>query len=200
MNDDASRAMADFVESLSDGQAVRFDARGDELILRQYSFTELGRLPGSGESIALMGPEAMPGVRYLTRSLELRHFPPGTPRNDLLHVYLLRWCGTLWSLVLFPWYALSPRETHAVVKAAGLRAVRGLPLCGGDVDPLGPGNRPAGHAQAFAAGYCQPDLDLGHVRVLQITAGHPLCRSGPEAEALLDEMLESLEAAWRAGR
>jgi hypothetical protein len=199
MNDAGGRAMADFVDSMPDGHAVRFDTAGGALILRQYSFAELGRLPECGDLIALMGLEAIPGVRYLGRSLELGHFPPGTPRNDLLKVYLLRWCGMLWSLLLFPWHSLTPREAHATVKAAGLRAVRGMPICAAP-DPLGPGNRPAGSVDAFAAGMCQPDLPFGHVRVLQGIPGHPLYSDSPEAKALLAEMLEALEAEWQASR
>jgi hypothetical protein len=201
MDDGAGGQMiAQFIDETPDGHAVRFDTRGDDLMLQRYSFAELGRLLEDTDLIALMGLEARPGVRYLVRSLELRHFPPGTPRNPLLHVYLLRWCGVLWSLVLFPWHVLSPREANATITAAGLRAVRGYPICHGIPDPLGPGNLPAGSVQAFSAGFVQPDLPLRHVRVLENLPGHPLYRDPRKAAALEREMLEALEAEWEASR
>jgi hypothetical protein len=199
MNDAGGRAMADFVDSMPDGHAVRFDAIGDDLVLRKYSFAELA-LQLDSDIIGLMGVEGRPGVRYLVRSLELRHFPPGTARNDMLRVYLVRWCGMLWHLILFPHYALTPRETYAAVKAAGLRAVVGPPICLGASDPLGPGNLPADTVETFAAGFVRPDLPIAHVRTLESMPGHPLCRDLRGAGALENEMLESLEAAWRAGR
>jgi hypothetical protein len=198
MNDAGSRMMADIIDSMPDGHAVQFDTDGENLMLRRYPFAELA--PQLEGKIGFIGLEARPGVRYLVRSLELRHFQPFTPRNDLLGVYLLRWCGMLWSLVVFPGYALTPRDAYAAVKAAGLRAVKGSPMCGGAPDPLGPGSRPAGSVQAFAAGFVELDLPLGHVRVLEMLPGHPLYLDPRGAEALENEMLDSLEAAWWAGR
>jgi hypothetical protein len=199
-HDAGGRVIAEFIDQTPDGHAVRFDTIGGDLVLRRYSFAELAPLLADSDLIALMGLEARPGVRYLIRSLELRHFPPGTPRNELLRVYLLRWCGMLWSLVLFPWHALTPREAFAAIKAAGLRAIQGFPMCGGNIEPLGPGNIPAGSVQAFAAGFVQPDLPLGHVRVLENIPGHSLYSDPRGAEAVEAEMLEALEAEWQASR
>lgn len=75
-----------------------------------------------------------PGVGELLEFVEHEYYKPGTPRNDLFLMRIIRWEDMVWSLVSIP-----IRERSYVEKAVrsfGLRIVDGVPsvLSGGKLD------------------------------------------------------------------
>jgi hypothetical protein len=195
------RIMADFLAAMKDGEAVEFSTRGGDLILERLSFAELTPIIERPGTVGFIGDVYRPGVMFLTRFLELKHFTPGTPKNDLLRCFQLRWVSMLWSLTLFHVRSLGPGYMADALERAGLRFVAGVPMAlAQDVDPLGPGNVPAGNPRAFADGWLEPDLPFDRLLFLENRPGHLVYRDPAAADRQQAAMILALEAEWEKSR
>lgn len=98
-----------------------------------------------------------PGVADCFELLERSHFKPGTPRNDLFHMRILKWMDIMWGMVSIPVGDKGLMEKAAFVN--GLKPAIGVPLV---LDGEKEHRFPAANERVFT---------------LQNTPGHPVYRS-----------------------
>lgn len=65
-----------------------------------------------------------PGIADCLRVLELRHYAPRTPRNDLFHLRFFDWSDLSWFIVSIP---VNERHFMKTAAAHGLRIATGIP-------------------------------------------------------------------------
>lgn len=191
----------EFVALLKNGEAVEFRSQDGDLVAEKFSFAELApRLERPG-IVALLGQMARPGVMYLQRYLELKHFEPFSDRNALLECYVLRWAWLDWSLTMFPVDSLSPYVARHAIGLAGLVAKACVPIAQfNDQPPLTDGTRPTPTPSLFARGCVEMDLPLQYARLLENQPGHLVYTDPAAAHAIEKEKLERIEVEWLAGR
>ena len=99
-----------------------------------------------------------PGVCECVETLELRHYKPGTPSNDLFHLRLIQWEGMAWGLISIP--AEDRPKMERAAAAYGLRVADGVPTC---IGPDGASRFPADTPRTFT---------------LENVSGHPVYKRG----------------------
>lgn len=98
-----------------------------------------------------------PGVADCFELLEHTHFKPGTSRNDLFHMRIIKWMDIVWGIVSIPVGDKGLMERVAL--ANGLKPAIGVPFV---LDGKGGHQFPAANERVFT---------------LQNTPGHPVYRS-----------------------
>jgi len=102
---------------------------GNEEIMDGYSVPtteeDLRRLVSDESKFHVVGMIQRPNVRVFCVALELRHFPPNTPENDLYELRIIRFGGLQWFAVSVP--AEHERTCREVAETFGLRLANGVP-------------------------------------------------------------------------
>lgn len=113
-----------------------------------------------------------PGVMEFVSLVENKHFKPGTPRNNLFIMRILRWSDIVWIVMSVP--VKDKVITEAEADGCGLRIASGVPTI---FSPDGVQIFPANNERIFT---------------LENKPGHPVYRNDPKiTKAMLDAELAS---------
>jgi hypothetical protein len=190
-----------FLDGTPEGTAVEFVTMGGVALAKRMSFPELGPVLSAEGITGLLGMFNRPGVVYLQRYLELNHFPPFTPANELYRCFILRWFDMPWALSVFPRASIDGGVLLAALERAGLRGRNRVPVAHvHNPGPLVEGTTPAGEAELFGMGFTEPDLPFQNVLLLENLPGHLVYRNAKAAMDRGGEMLEAVEREWQARR
>jgi hypothetical protein len=184
------------VDAMPDGNAVRLDtADAGHVLVSKVTTPELAVAFGDPALAVAYGLIFRPGVSRFQRTMELRHFPPLTPRNDLLVPLLWKWDGVVWSVTVIPAEPDGDALIGAVAAECGLVAKRGsMPMMPGG--RLGAASMPATDIRSFSVGMVRPDLPLDRAWLLENVKDHLVYRDARAAEAAEAEAIGRLEREY----
>ena len=122
--------------------------------------------------IGMMIPHR-PGVKECITALENRYYKPGTDRNELFIMRIIKFCNILWCIISIPIHEKQLMEE--VVKECGLRIADGVPTMIGD------------------GGMVKFPVDNKRVFTLENEKDHPVYRNDPVVNnALLEQERDSI--------
>lgn len=109
------------INGLQNGQAVRFDAVGDDMevvLILPEKIDELNHLEGVCHIVCNQFRDN--SAEYMN-DLENKCFPPGTIQNHSLVFHIIRWGDILWSVATIPKEGLAEAESLATPYGFKLR-------------------------------------------------------------------------------
>jgi len=196
MKNDNPNPTRAFFDQMKDGECSQVIVEGDDIGITIFPMSHLSELLGRPGIVALLGLLMRPGVAYLQRRLELIHFPPGTPANNLLACFILKWQGMLWSLTVFPGNHLTCRALKTALDHAGLVVAAGIPTIGGKDVGLDAASVPSGNQSLFSRGFVEMDMPMDRIHLLENQPGHLVYRDSLAAHLRELEMIVELEQQY----
>jgi hypothetical protein len=184
------------IDAMPDGNAARLDTADDgHVLVSKVTMPELAALFGDPSLAVAYGLGFRPGVPRFQRTMELRHFPPLTPRNDLLIPLLWKWDGLVWSVTIIPAEPDGAGLIGRVAAECGLAAKRGaMPMMPGG--RLGAASMPATDIHSFSVGMVRPDLPLDRAWYLENVPDHLIYRDRKAALAAEVKAIDRLEREY----
>lgn len=85
-----------------------------------------------------------PGVSDCVQTLEHAYYKPGTPRNNLFNLRIIKWEDITWVIVSIP--ITEKAKMESVAKVSGLRIANGVPMM---IDSKGRRRFPASNERVF---------------------------------------------------
>jgi hypothetical protein len=184
------------IDAMPDGMGVRIDQEDDgHVLVSKLTTPELGSIFRDPALVVAYGLGFRPGVPRFQRYLELVHFKPGTPRNELLVPIMWKWDDLVWCVTVIPAEPDGIALIHEAAAACGLVAKQdAMPMMPGG--RLGAASMPATDIRSFSVGMVRPDLPLDKAWYLENVKDHLVYTNPRAANAAEVKALEQLERQY----